>query len=91
MLYIVIAVLLLAWMFIPTQSKTDKERFNTLVVQISTGRVVALVYNDWNHSKADLKKSTTRIRRQYSQDAYDLVELSKSTISQYDLHIYTRD
>lgn len=87
MIVLITILAIVAWLlFSPT-----KEKFNSLVVEKSTGRIVALVYVDWNGSLDNRMDSMIAVEQDYSPDDFEVIEFNEGTIGQYDLHLYNRD
>lgn len=75
------------WLLLTPNPEVD----NTLVVEKSTGRVVAFVYVNWSGSQQSRIDTMVRVEKTYDPDDFELVELTDATVGQYDLHLYNRD
>lgn len=87
MFVLLIIVVFVIWFF----CSSSKETNNSLVVEKSTGRVVALAYVNWDGKLEDRMDSMTTVEQDYDPDEFQLIEFNESTIGQYDLHLYNRD
>lgn len=87
MLILIAILAFVIWVFF----SSSKESSNTLVVEKSTGRVVALTFINWDGNLEDRINSIMCVEQDYSPDVFELVEFNESTIGQYDLHLYNRD
>ena len=71
-------------------SFSSEDEPNTFVVETETGRVIKLVYIDWNGSTSNRMDGIISTQIDFPEDKYELVEID-SALSRYDVHIYNRE